>query len=30
VPWSEVEKVIGSVHLGGSAVEDCEAIYDDA
>ncbi|MBN1605429.1 MAG: hypothetical protein JW940_02290 [Polyangiaceae bacterium] len=29
VPWSEVEKVIGSVHLGGNAVEDCEAIYDD-
>jgi hypothetical protein len=29
VPWSEVERVIGSVHLGGNALEDCEAIYDD-
>jgi hypothetical protein len=28
VPWSEVEKVIGSVHLGGNAVEYCEAICD--
>ena len=29
VPWSEVEKVIGIVNIGGNAVEDCEAIYDD-
>ena len=29
VPWSEVEKVIGSVNIGGNALEDCEAIYDD-
>jgi hypothetical protein len=29
VPWSEVEKVIGIVNIGGDALEDCEAIYDD-
>jgi hypothetical protein len=29
VPWSEVEKLIGIVNIGGNAVDDCEAIYDD-
>ncbi len=29
VPWSEVEKMIGIVNVGGNAIEDCEAIYDD-
>ena len=29
VPWSEVERMIGVVNIGGNAVEDCEAIYDD-
>jgi hypothetical protein len=29
VPWSEVRKIVGIVSIGGDAVEDCEAIYDD-
>ena len=29
VPWSEIEEGIGIVNLGGNAVEDCEALYDD-
>ena len=29
VPWSEVRRIAGIVSIGGSAVEDCEAIYDD-
>ena len=29
VPWSEVERMIGVVNIGGNAIEDCEAIYDD-
>jgi hypothetical protein len=29
VPWSEIEEAIGIVNIGGNAVEDCEAIYDD-
>ena len=29
VPWSEVRRFAGIVSIGGDAVEDCEAIYDD-
>lgn len=29
VPWTEVDKVMGIVNIGGNAVEDCEAIYED-
>ena len=29
VPWSEVKRIVGIVSIGGNAVEDCEAIYDD-
>ncbi|MBN1609989.1 MAG: hypothetical protein JW940_25405 [Polyangiaceae bacterium] len=29
IPASEFQELIGIVNLGGNAVEDCEAIYDD-
>ncbi len=29
VPAAEFRKMIGIVNIGGNAVEDCEAIYDD-
>lgn len=29
LPWEEFEKVKGIVSLGGDAVEDCEALYDE-
>ena len=29
VPWSEIEAGFGVVNIGGDAVEDCEAIYDN-
>lgn len=30
VPWSELRKLEGTVALGGDAVEDSKALYDNA
>lgn len=30
IPWTELRKLEGTVELGGNAVEDCRALYDDA
>lgn len=30
IPWGELWKASGVVRLGGHAVEDCDALYDDA
>jgi hypothetical protein len=29
IPWDVFRKAKGVVSLGGNAVEDCEALYDD-
>ncbi len=29
LPWEEFDKVKGIVSLGGDAVEDCKALYDE-
>jgi hypothetical protein len=29
IPWSELEKLKGIVSLGGNAVDDCNALYED-
>ncbi|HEY5961743.1 MAG TPA: hypothetical protein VIV60_34530 [Polyangiaceae bacterium] len=29
VPWEHLEKLNGVVAIGGNAVEDCRALYDD-
>lgn len=29
IPWEELDKVRGIIRLGGDAVEDCDALYDD-